>query len=929
MKSIVIILLKTFICYSVIGQQKSIIDTQVLGTWPYISNDVVISKDGHYTAFTVRNQPIGNSTIVVQNVLGNWKREFIAPRLGGKFYFSNDSKIILQIGDSLFLQSLGGNICKSFEINHSYYPQIKKGEWIAYKKKGNDSTLILINLISGVSKKIENVKDAIFNENGNLLLLVLKDETGNYLLQLDDLKNLETSIIWKGSESSTVSSCKFDRAGTQLAFIVSEKSNSYIYYFKKGMDSAKIKLDYQNRLLVNDLTIHEVNGFSKDGKWLFVNLAKSKSNTQKVNPQSALVDVWSYRDEVINPHQSTSSYLNQVKETINLVIDAGSENEGVLLNPDGLKVVSTAGDYAILSSDTIHEREYWWDHTALPSQWLVSLKDGSRKLLINDIRNDVYISFSSGGRWLMWWDEELKAWISYEIGTGQKYNLSKAIPSLSVSDKEYLASNHSIPAGTIIGWYGNDSVLLIYDNYDIWKVDPSCRKAPVNITGGYGYKNKVELKVIALNDEWGDPLVYTGNENLLLVGFNIETKYNGFYRVSLNRPGDLELLIMSPAKYYLVQGQGGGYGGMAPVGGGTGANRGWVLTMESAMKYPNYYYTKDFKKFNSITNFAPHLKYNWLTTELVNWVLPDGRKSQGILYKPEDLDTSKKYPVIFNFYEKSSSDMYAFQYPGLTFSSINIPWFVSQGYLVFKPDIYYGNGSKTGISSGRYACNAVESAANILIKFPYIDSNRMAIQGHSFGGLETNYILTHSRKFAAAAANAGFTDVMSSYLTLTGREIGTLDIGGTQEHKEMDHELYGSTPWEHPSLYLDNSPVWSADKVEAPLLIFHNKNDDQVQWRQGVEMYMALRRLGKPCWMLQYDNGGHALMNKTDALDYTIRLTQFFNHYLKHQPAPRWMTEGIPAKLKQIENRYELDFNGSCMKGCKICNGFHTYMDKK
>ncbi|HEY8897948.1 MAG TPA: prolyl oligopeptidase family serine peptidase, partial [Niastella sp.] len=294
--------------------------------------------------------------------------------------------------------------------------------------------------------------------------------------------------------------------------------------------------------------------------------------------------------------------------------------------------------------------------------------------------------------------------------------------------------------------------------------------------------------------------------------------------------------------------------------------------------------------------------------------------SQGILYKPQNFDSSKLYPLIFNYYEKYSHRLYQLQFPALTQSNVNIPWFGSRGYLVFLADVYYGDGSKTGITSGRYALNAVESAAAVLCKRSYIDSNRLAIQGHSFGGLETNYIFTHSNKFAAAAEGAGFTDVMSSYLTLTGKGMGSVDIDAVQEHKERDHELYGATPWEKPELYLDNSPVWSAHNATAPLLMFHNKKDEQVQWRQGVEMYMALRRLGKPCWMLQYDNSGHILLDRKDALDYTIRLTQFFDHYLKHQPAPRWMTEGIPAKFKQIEDRYELDPKGCCWKNCKECN---------
>jgi hypothetical protein len=168
--------------------------------------------------------------------------------------------------------------------------------------------------------------------------------------------------------------------------------------------------------------------------------------------------------------------------------------------------------------------------------------------------------------------------------------------------------------------------------------------------------------------------------------------------------------------------------------------------------------------------------------------------------------------------------------------------------------------------------------------------------------------------FTAAAEAAGMSDPISRYLTLT-----------TFASYNTDHPLewfsvmpglengpggFGGSPWELPGVYLDHSAVVRANRVSTPLLMFHNKLDDQVQWRQGVELYMALWRLGKPVWMLQYDGEGHVLRQRRDALDYTIRLNQFFDYYLKGAPAPVWMTEGIPARLKGIETGYRLDKSG-------------------
>ncbi len=150
-------------------------------------------------------------------------------------------------------------------------------------------------------------------------------------------------------------------------------------------------------------------------------------------------------------------------------------------------------------------------------------------------------------------------------------------------------------------------------------------------------------------------------------------------------------------------------------------------------------------------------------------------------------------------------------------------------------------------SYGQCVVATVESAASLLSKRPYIDSTRIALQGHSFGGAETNYIISHSTRFAAAIECAGVSDPISAYLTLLpfypiGTKIETFE---THELMENGHSKFGGSPWEVKHRYLDNSTVLNADKITTPLLIMHNMKDEQIQWRQAVELYMALRRQGK------------------------------------------------------------------------------------
>jgi len=323
-------------------------------------------------------------------------------------------------------------------------------------------------------------------------------------------------------------------------------------------------------------------------------------------------------------------------------------------------------------------------------------------------------------------------------------------------------------------------------------------------------------------------------------------------------------------------------------------SNGWLVLRESDKDAPNFYLTRNWRDFVPVSNIQPQKEYNWMTSELVTWRLPNGRLNQGILYKPENFEPLKKYPLITHYYEERSDELYEFKKPEPIRDFINIPYFVSRGYLIFVPDIYYELGEP-----GQSALKTVLSGVRYLCLNQWIDSGRLGLQGHSFGGWETNYIITHTHLFAAAEEGSGMTDLIGSYGDI-------LDGRSRLFYYEAHQGRIRSSLWERPSLYIEESPIFSADQVTTPLLMMHNKRDKLVSWMQGVEFFTALRRLRKKAWMLQYDYGSHAV-DGNDAIDYTIRMTQFFDHFLMGKPAPKWMTEGIPAKMKGIELGYDID----------------------
>jgi len=335
----------------------------------------------------------------------------------------------------------------------------------------------------------------------------------------------------------------------------------------------------------------------------------------------------------------------------------------------------------------------------------------------------------------------------------------------------------------------------------------------------------------------------------------------------------------------------------------------WLALRESTTDAPNYFFTDDFKSFKQISALEPQKQFNWFTAELINWSLPDGQRCQGVLYKPENFDTQKKYPLLVYIYEELSDELFHYLAPQATSDKINIPYFVSRGYLVFVPDIHYETGH-----IGESALASVESGVKYLSKASWIDFTKLGLQGHSFGACEANYIITHSNLFAAAEEGAGCSDLISASYSLVHDGISNQWIFEKTQYR------MGGSLWEHPERYIEGSAILNSDKVTAPLLMMHNKQDAFVPWTQGVEFFSALRRCGKKAWMLQYDNGEHFVQPGQDALDFTIRIEQFFNHYLKGTPPPKWMTVGVPPNKKGIENGYELDLTNKCGDDCPVCN---------
>lgn len=909
--------------------RKSVIDSTAIADWYDLrGNNATVSANGRYFMYPIRNLPAGKQTLVVQSTRGAWKREFIGVN-GGAFSF--DSKyVIFQSTDTLFFFALGSDKKEYVTDVSSYaYPKIQSkggsyntGKLITYKLK-RANVLVLRDMVSNEQLKIDNVSDYFFNKDVSAILIRRTNkELAAETLEWMNIASKVVKQVWSNIKNgnSSVSSYAFDESGNRLAFLTQDKGaeNNTLWYYEPGMPQAEIKVSNEILNRKDGMCISSsAPSFSKNGKFIFFTLQRGRSEVSPTpDPRAVQVDVWTHKDLVLQPLEAFFKNRNQeipqsyIKTQFLASIAIESNQVRQLENDTSVVVSQNFNSDFVITSPYVNTGDKAWFEYRNRDYYLTSLRDGRRKYLMSGVK--VNFSLSPDEQFLVYFDSHKGHYMSYCPESGSTKNITRAITVPLTLDEgdEYLERN-SIPAG-IACWLDNGN-LIIRDNYDLWMLDPCGKNAARNITNGYGRANSIKFDLIVdVNEGQANAnAILPSNKPLSLSGFWKYTKQNGFYKTEINKEKDPQLLALLDCLIY--------YSGSRPIK-AIDADI-WIVKKQTLTNAPNFYVTSDFKSFKQLTDIQPQKKYRWLTNELITWKTPDGKICQGILYKPEDFDSTKKYPVIFYYYEQFSDGLHEFLRPALSNGALDVPWFVSRGYLVFVPDIHYKVGSVA-----KSVVNSVVTGAHTILKLPYIDSTAMGLQGLSFGGYETNILITESNLFSAAVEGAGPSNLISQYGSLLPTERGN---GQGAYHQEQGGQLrMKGLLWGNQGDYIENSPIFKANKVTTPLLIMHNKGDQAVPWGQAVELFIALRRLEKLVWMLQYDQGGHGVENVKDKMDFTTRMTQFFDHYLKGAPAPKWMTNGVPAKLKGMDAGLGLDMKDKCGDNCKVCEMWNEKLKK-
>lgn len=892
--------------------QKKPLDHAVYDGWQRVGERLV-SADGNWVAYTVDPQE-GDGKLVISstqldirkeiergaNAQFSYEGRYLVFKIKARYAETREAKIKKkkpedQPKDSLgILDLLKDTLIKIASVKGFKMPakqegllavQLESGEKVAENADAG-ADLLMYNLLAGTEKKFTRITEYSFANRGGSLVMeqvkAPKDSLGQTKILLYKSTNAEIDTISLGGNDFRGYS--FSEDGKQLVFLAERDARPKelmkyyrLYYFKEGMDSAQVLVDRNSVGIRLGTTISEFSAlrFSKGGDRLFFGTApiQPARDTNLIEMDLVKLDVWHYKDEYLQTQQlynlkneQERNYLALIHLDTRKIIQLGTPQlPQVYLPSEG------EGPWAYGITDWGNRIEAQWTGTTKKDIYRIDLLTGDTVLVKRGLLGVISPSFiSPTGQSIIWYDYQLKQYVSWKNGRSTVFSRSIPFP---LYDEENDVPAPASPYG-IAGWLPGDTTVLIYDKYDAWVTSLSGKAKAANVTQ-VGRAKKEIYRYLRLDPD---------EKYLSSSSFSYWR-----YQQDINKSTGLAAASWKGEKLNWEHRQTGPFQYGIPIK--SRSKEVVVYTKESYASSPDLHVwsLSDKSTENKLSAINPQQEqYWWGQASLYNFKSTDGKMAKGILYKPENFDPAKKYPVIFYFYETHTNTLHSYIPPTPTGSRLNVSFFVSRGYIVFSPDIYYTQGHPA-----KSCYQYVVGAANQLAREPWVDSKNMGIQGQSWGGIQVAQLIAMTDKFKAAWAGAPVANMTSAYGGIRW-ESGL----NRQFQYEKTQSRIGATLWERLDLYLENSPLFHLPKVKTPLVIMANDADGAVPWYQGIELFTAMRRLGKQVWMLNYNGEAHNLRERKNQKDISIREQQYFDWLLKGDKAPRWITEGIPALNK-------------------------------
>lgn len=761
---------------------------------------------------------------------------------------------------------------------------IQKTEADKSKHQGQD--LILMDLTNSSTMNFGNVKDYAFNKKATLLAFTIDaaDQVGNglyiYDLKEKTLKNLDSErleynqLTWDDTQAMKED---WSKKGNQIAVLkgksidsLEQKVNKLVIVsdvndkLKKIEVNTNILKDFPKKFVISERGRLQ---FSNDGSLVLFGIKEQEKKVKLDKDTIANLDVFHWNDETINSVQRRRANRNR-----NFTFWASynlEKNSFVQLTDDNMRELLTSrnSDYWIGRNPKPYINDVNWG-VSPADLYRVNLKTGKREKIVDLVKRTLGYS-PDGQYYALQKDGALHV---VKLASNRLIDISSAT-GVHFMDLDHPYPHEKPPYG-LAGWTKDGKSIILNHKYDLWsvKLDGSGGK---NITQNLGNENEIRFRYINLSTD--NPYIDSKKE-WLLSAYGEWTKKAGYYNLKLGKKP--QKLIFDDYAFGRIQ--------------KAKKSDHLIFTRESFVEFPDYHITDlSFSKPHRLTDANPQQKeYKWGSKVLIDYTNSKGDKLQGTLTLPPDYEKGKKYPMIVYFYEKMSNRHHRYYMPvyddrphGSTYAS--------NGYLFFQPDNVYEVG-KPGTSS----LDCITSATQKVIDLGYADPKRIGLQGHSWGGYQSSFILTQTDMFACVVTGAPPTDLESFYNNIYGNtgtnHVGIMEIGQVRMGRNVN-------PWNSREIYQRENPMFHAPKIKVPFMILHGTADGAVDWTQGLEFYNATRRLGKEVIFLSYPGEPHHLRREANQKDFQTRMKQYFDHYLMNKKAPKWMTDGIPHLKKLYE----------------------------
>ncbi len=726
---------------------------------------------------------------------------------------------------------------------------------------------------------VEQVTGYVFDKASRRLALAVNDITNKqHQLQLVDLNTHKKTVAFD-SLSQQIGALALAKNGRWLAF--TQGKDSELPYGRSyqlslvDLQSGKISTPPESPEW--KLNRYTSLSFSLDSERLFFGRVPEVSqqlSLQKITEEKDLFDtnivtgqrglkVWHGDDPRIKPNE-IKQYEDEQKRTYLAVLHLGSNNVvqlGDKTVPD--VTISQHKRFMLASSDLPYRKMATWAGF-YQDYYLVDINTGSKVPFLTQQPSDAEPTLSGNGKYVAYYQQG-NVYL-YDIAQDRRTNLTKSLKvSFADEDHDYPSSAPGYGFGP---WLKNDAGFLVYDKYDVWQFNTES-KAGFALTAGKGRTLKIQYRLEGLVDNPDEPTELAYNATVLLHGYSDKTKADGFYQATLGEAG-VKTLMQGEYK-------------LTVLGRSKDADT-IVFSKERFDLFPDLYTASYSAPQNAVKQTdldKQRQAFNWSQSELVHWTNGDGKPLDGVLIKPTNYQAGKRYPVLVYYYRFMTDRLHAFPQMNINHRP-NFAWYINNGYAVFLPDIRFEIGYP-----GASSVQALTSGVQKLIEIGIADPDAIGLQGHSWSGYQTAFAITQTKMFKAAVAGAPVSNMTSAY---SGIRHGT---GIARQFQyETGQSRIGASLFAAPQKYIENSPVFYADRIQTPLMIMFGDKDDAVPWEQGVEMYLAMRRAGKEVVFLQYEDEPHHLKKYPNKLDYSIRMMQYFDHYLKGKPAPEWLSKG-------------------------------------